>query len=315
EAELQRNTPTVAGLAWHTWFYWDGRKDSLWAQSLAPIEAPAEMNSSRMYVARLVGQSPSYRAFYENLFGSYPGILLQPGKLDHASPIGDAKRQNNWYRIPAGQRQLVNRVFTNAGKALGAYVRTLEHGASNFDNYVEQLERGNYRKANKILDARSRQGLKLFIDDKKTQCLRCHNGPLFTNFEFHNIGSGNFDGDSLDFGRLLGLPSVLQDEFNCLGPYSDAPSTGCIHLKFINRQPDESLQGAYKTPALRDVAKTAPYLHDGRYTSLKDVLQHYNDIANTKKINAMSELNPIDLSDDELLALESFLLNLTGSQK
>ncbi|NNC54312.1 MAG: hypothetical protein HKO07_01180, partial [Pseudomonadales bacterium] len=136
EALLSRNTPTVAGLAWHTWFYWDGRKDSLWSQALAPIEAPAEMNSSRLQVARLVGQNPAYRAFYQKLFGEYPEILLQPRTLAHASPIGDAERKNNWYRVPAGQRDLINRVFANTGKALGAYVRTLKYSASHFDRYV-----------------------------------------------------------------------------------------------------------------------------------------------------------------------------------
>ncbi|NNC55329.1 MAG: hypothetical protein HKO07_06385, partial [Pseudomonadales bacterium] len=301
---------TIAGLAWHTWYYWDGRKDSLWSQSLAPIEAAAEMNSSRWYVARLVGQTKAYRQHYEKLFGDYPKLLLQQQHLGHASPKGDAQGQKNWHRLPVGQRDLVNKVFSNVGKSLGAYVRTLEYSASKFDRFAEQLSNGNYRGANKILDERSREGLRLFIDDSKTQCLRCHNGPLFSNFEFHNIGSGNFEGELLDFGRLLGLSSVLIDEFNCLGPYSDAPSDGCVHLKFVNRQPDGSIKGAFKTPSLRDVSRTAPYFHDGRYITLAQVLRHYNDSANSKTENTISELNRIELSEAELQALESFLVSL-----
>jgi len=65
-------------------------------------------------------------------------------------------------------------------------------------------------------------GIKLFINPQKTPCLQCHNGPLQTNNDFHNIGTGNFSGDHLDFGRILGLQAVLMDEFNCMGSYSDA---------------------------------------------------------------------------------------------
>lgn len=310
EALLSRNTPTVAGLAWHTWFYWDGRKDSLWSQSLAPLEAGAEMNTSRLQVARLVGESAVYRKQYETLFGTYPQVLLDATADMHASPTGDIERQNNWNRLPQALREQVNTIFTNVGKAIGAYVRTIEFSASDFDRYATALGKGEYRRANRLLDKQARRGLALFIDDKKTQCLRCHNGPLFSNFEFHNIGSGNFDGEHMDFGRMPGLQSVLMDEFNCQGPYSDAPPDGCDHLRFINRQPGEEMQGAYKTPTLRDVGGTAPYFHDGRYQTLREVLGHYADPSNTRAHNPLSELNAIELDEDELAALEAFLRSL-----
>lgn len=312
EAELTRNTPTLAGLAWHTWFYWDGRKDSLWSQALAPLEAGKEMNSSRLKITRHIGQNQAYRKSYEALFGAYPVNLLRATQSVHASPYGDSERQDNWYRIPPAYRETVNQVFSNTGKVLGAYLRTLNYGASSFDQYAALLAAGNNQAANRVLGAQARAGLALFISDEKTQCLRCHNGPLFTNFEFHNIGSGNLEGENLDFGRLLGVQAVLMDEFNCQGKFSDAPPDGCTHLKFLNRQIDESMQGAYKTPSLRNIAATAPYFHDGRYASLAEVLQHYNDAANTAGENPLSELNPIDLDSEERAALEAFLRSLAS---
>ena len=65
-----RNTPTIVASAWQNWFAWDGRKDSLWSQSLAPFEG--EMGSPRERVARLLFSDASYMSSYRNLFGTIP---------------------------------------------------------------------------------------------------------------------------------------------------------------------------------------------------------------------------------------------------
>ena len=115
-------------------------------------------------------------------------------------------------------------------------------------------------------------GAKLFIDQEKTQCLQCHNGPMLTNGGFHNIGSGVFSGPNMDYGRVFGLQSVLMDEFNCLGKYSDAAPSECTDLKYLSRDKHQGLQGAFKVPTLRFLDKTGPYFHDGRFDQLKDVM-------------------------------------------
>ena len=114
------------------------------------------------------------------------------------------------------------------------------------------------------------RGLKLFIDPSKTHCMRCHNGPYFSSFGFHNVGSGvNPDSESRDFGRLFGLKSARVDEFNCIGSYSDLDADACRDLTYATE--GHADDGAFKVPGLRDVALTAPYFHDGRFETLLEL--------------------------------------------
>jgi cytochrome c peroxidase len=64
----------IAGAAYSPWLFWDGRKDSLWAQALGPLEIPVEHGGSRTQYAHLIDQS--YRAAYEALFGPLPNLLV-----------------------------------------------------------------------------------------------------------------------------------------------------------------------------------------------------------------------------------------------
>ena len=73
--------------------------------------------------------------------------------------------------------------------------------------------------AEKLLTEDERAGFSLFLDREPTHCLRCHNGPWFTNGGFNNVGTGQFTGEQLDFGRVYEFRSALMDEFNCLDHY------------------------------------------------------------------------------------------------
>jgi cytochrome c peroxidase len=300
-----RNTPTLIATAWSRWFYWDGRRDSLWAQALVPFEAADEMGSSRLAVVRKVGQQAEYRQLYQALFGSFPDALLDASLPKNAGPLGDRDTQNQWYRLSANTQLAINQVYSHLGKAIAAYERTLLPQASRFDVYADQLLSGQPIIA--PLSNNEIAGLKLFIDANQTQCLQCHNGPLLTNGDFHNIGSGNFTGGTLDFGRSLGLQAVLMDEFNCLGRFSDAPPDACKPVRFLNKSAHAPLQGAYKTPTLRQVKDTAPYFHDGRFKGLLDVMRYYNQPPNN---NGPHELKPLNLTDQQLLDLVAFINTL-----
>ena len=81
-----RHTPSLVGLAYSPWFYWDGRKDSQWAQALAPIEAGHEHNLDRLQVVRLIAEDPLYKSQYEALFQPLPALPAAPRA---ASPLGD----------------------------------------------------------------------------------------------------------------------------------------------------------------------------------------------------------------------------------
>jgi cytochrome c peroxidase len=258
--QTSRNAPTLIGAAYSPWQYWDGRRDSLWAQALAPLEARAEMGSTRLEVVRFVTTDPEYREAYADLFGPAPDFTDASRFPASASPYGDKEARAAWSRLPAEARQQVNRAFSNVGKAIAAYERLLVPGASHFDRYVEQLLDGEEDPAALSPDAIA--GLRLFIDPARSQCLRCHNGPLLTNHAFHDIATNRFSRIP-DLGRFVGVQSLLLDEFNCLGPYSDAPESACRELKFLNRREIGEKAGAFKTPTLRGVGRTAPYLHDG----------------------------------------------------
>lgn len=297
-----RNTQSILGVAHATWFYWDGRKDSLWAQALVPFEAADEMASSRVEVLRMIGNDPDYLKQYTHIFGPFPKELLSQTIPEKAGPWGDAMTRNNWFRIPSKIQKIINATYANIGKAIAAFEQTIPLPETKFDQYVSTLLRGDEAKANQLLTKNELAGMKLFINEEKTHCTRCHHGPLLTNQDFHNIGTGNFTGLHLDFGRYLGIQAVVQDEFNCLGQFSDAQPEDCSALRFLQKQVHGDMQGAYKTPSLRYLNKTAPYFHDGRHNTLNQVLAHYLSPQHNG-----SELPPITLTETEQAQLVAFL--------
>ena len=303
-----RNTPTLTGTAWNTWFYWDGRRDSLWAQALIPFEAENEMGSDRLTIVRRVAQDADLRAHYEAVFGELPAFDDIP--FDAASPLANAALRDTWYRLNRSQQQRINAVFANVGKAIGAWERTLHFKPTLFDAYVDSLDSDGETPESPPLPDAVKAGARLYMDAERTQCLQCHNGPTFSNGGFHNIGTGNFDGDQLDFGRVFGLQAVLLDEFNCVGPYSDADPADCTALRFLNTGHHIPLEGAFKTPSLRGVAHTAPYFHDGSGDSLEHVMAHYNEPPDKAAVGE-HELQTLSLSEIELEQLVAFMQALS----
>ncbi len=300
-----RNTLGLLGVAYHTWFYWDGRKDSLWAQALVPFEAPDEMGGTRLQVLRVIANDDDYRQQYQQLFGSLPPVVFATTVATIASPWGGSEAKSAWYRIDPNSRRSINAAYANVGKAVAAYQRQLALPRTRFDHFARTLSEQSETKANALLSRAELAGLKLFLDQNKTHCLRCHNGPLFSNYDFHNIGTGELQGDVLDFGRYLGIQAVVQDAFNCLGDYSDAQPDECHALNFLPQQIHDGMRGAYKTPTLRYLNKTGPYLHDGRAKSLNQVLASY-----LLEPSNGSELPALVLTEKEKNDLLAFLNTL-----
>ena len=149
--------------------------------------------------------------------------------------------------------------------------------------------------------------MKLFIG--KARCSQCHNGPLFTNNEFHNTGVPAVASLPEDLGRFAGSKAVLGDEFNCRSRWSDAPANACTELEVMPVASHEQ-ERAFKVPSLRDVAERAPYMHAGQLNTLGDVLTHYNQAPQAPK--GHSELEPLKLGPRELRQLETFLRTLSG---
>jgi len=300
-----RNTPSLAGISYSPWFYWDGRKDSQWAQALAPIEAGHEHNFSRVQVAQLIANDSSYKSQYEALFGE---LIDVDGVPSSATPLGTPDQQTQWSSLTTESQTNISRLFSNVGKVLAAYQRQILPGISRFDAYAQSLAADTDAGSNpsNVLNGTEIAGLRLFID--KGQCVSCHNGPLFTNHEFHNTGILSVAGQLPAMGRYDGIRTAQQDPFNCVGEFSDASSTQCSELRFARTAND--LVSAHKTPTLRNVSLTAPYMHGGQIASLRAVLQHYNSAP--VSMLSHNEAKPLGLRTVELRQLEAFLLTLTA---
>ena len=306
-----RRTMPIAGVAHGAWFFWDGRKDSLWSQALGPLEDAVEHGSNRTRIARLIGAN--HRAGYEAVFGPLPDLSGLP---TDAGPLGDAQERAAWQAMPTARRHEVNRVFANLGKAVAAYERTLMPAESRFDRYARAVVAGDAA-GQQVLSAQELSGLRLFLG--KGQCATCHNGPLLTDQHFHNTGLPQRDAARPDGGRASATARVSSDEFNCLGPFSDAPKQACEELRFMVSD-DPALEGAFKTPGLRNVALRAPYMHAGQFANLDEVVAHY--ARSPKAVVGHSELahegtghaerKPIRLSGAEARDLVAFLKTLDG---
>ncbi|MCY4420776.1 MAG: cytochrome-c peroxidase [Gammaproteobacteria bacterium] len=300
-----RNTMSIVGMAYSPWLFWDGRKDSLWAQALSPLENPLEHGSSRMQLVHLVAQDKIYREQYENLFGSMDSFSDPVRFPAAAGPVDNKGLNGSWQSMSSDDQAAVTEVFTNIGKALAAYERMLLPAAARFDHYVEALVTGN-QETREILSQNERAGLKLFIG--KAQCINCHNGPLFTNHEFHNTAVLSSPGSLPSKGRINAVQSVLEDPFNCLGDFTGINPGECTELRFIRT--GENLVGAHKTPSLRNIEDTAPYMHAGQLATLEEVIDHYNRAP--AAMVGHNEARELSLGRKEKKQLEAFLHTLTG---
>lgn len=267
-----RRTMPIVGMAYQKWFFWDGRADSLWSQILGPLVNPVEHGIDRQQVQQLV--SRHYSQPYQQVFG------------------GKATSQS------------ATHVFVNTGKALAAHVRTLRPKKTRFDSYADALRSdGN---GDNILTAAETRGLRLFVG--KAKCVNCHNGPMFTNGEFHH--SGTPDIGEPDPGRGAAFQELEAAEFGFFGKWSDAdPDVDGDHIRFLDRDAHK-YDGTFKTPSLRGVAERPPYMHNGTFTALAQVLNSYRAVSGSMLAD---EVFHGDLTDRDLTDLEEFLGTLSSN--
>jgi cytochrome c peroxidase len=303
-----RKTMSIVGTAYGSWFFWDGRKDSQWSQALGPTESPVEHGGNRGQYAHILYEDTAYRSEYEAVFGPFPDISDTTRFPESAGPVEDAEAKAAWENMAAADQELINRIFVNMGKAIAAYERKIMPGPARFDSYLEAILAGDDARARTIFTDSEANGLQLFIG--KAQCINCHNGPLLTNNSFHNTGVPQRSDNIMDLdpGRVQGVSDAMSDPFNCLGSYSDAGPDGCPHVRFARTEGME-LYVAFKTPTLRNVADTAPYMHAGQFASLPEVLNHYNLAV---PFRGHSELAALSLSAPEIQDLLAFLQTLSA---
>lgn len=278
--QTPRNAPTLLNAGFRNWFYWDGRKDTLWSHAIFPLLNSIEMHAEPQQV-KTVMQS-SYAAPYQALFGVAPSS--EPD---------------------------VQRVMANFGKAIEAYLRTLVQVNAPFDDdlqrFVAVAQQGSAEKDPAYL------GLKTFI--RTGRCVICHKGPMLSDGAFHNLGVR--EEGPVDHGRRDGIDMVRADPFNGAGAYSDDAASGQARLAALATLPPADIDGAFKTPSLRNVALTAPYMHNGIYASLAEVVDFYDrggDPIGTFAGTRAVTLTKIGLTGAEKQALVDLLTSLTGRE-
>ena len=229
-----RNTPSLLNIRLQHWFGWDGANDSLWSQSIRPMLDVREMRSDAAHVAQAMRDDETLKRLYALAFG-------------HAPPADNET------------------ALVDAGKALAAYQETLTSDRTPFDAFRDALVRGDGAAAQRY-PVTAQRGLRLFIG--RGQCIACHAGPNFSDGEFHRspIVSKLHDGTN-DSGRVLGLEKLLASPYARNSRFNDEIDAA----RKPASQPAQA--GAFRTPGLREVSTTAPYMHDGSIANLCEALQ------------------------------------------
>ena len=331
------NSQQTLNAGFWTLMYWNGRNDSVWSQIVAVTESFVSMASNRLKVAwRLY---TVYRAEYDAVFPEYPlpfdaadasarfPLQGRPGAHegcqagDPTEPFGDA-----FDCMTTADQHTITRIYVNFAKAIAAYEHRLVSKNALFDRFVAAGPKSD------LLTPEQKRGAQLFVS--KANCIDCHNTPLFSDNGFHNIGIAQ-QGDAvpteidcpeagvcdcvkgkncLPWGSWDGLTKLQANGFRRTSEWSDDPSDTSREA-FYDLTIDDRYKGAWRTPSLRDVELTAPYMHNGVYATLEDVLWHYAQggaIAGPTVGQKSVHIAPLHLTDGEQRAIIAFLRSLTG---
>lgn len=157
-------------------------------------------------------------------------------------------------------------------RAIAAFERTIVSRNSPFDRWLAGDK--------KAMSPSQLRGLAIFNDPNKGNCAVCHSAPNFTDNGFHNLGLASFGGEKPDMGRFEQKKVAL-------------------------------MKGAFKTPTLRDVERTAPYFHDGSAKTLMDVVEHYAR-GGAVRTNLSPNIKPLPLTQQDKEDLVAFMKALTS---
>lgn len=290
---VPRNTPTLLNAAWDRWFFWDGRADSLWSQPLFALENPSEMGTTRLAIAHTVHDG--FAGEYTALFGALPDMSAWPAQ----GKPGDAA----FDRLGAADREAVNRIAANVGKALEAYLRRVAAGPSPLDAYL-----GGDTQA---IDASAQRGLGVFV---RVGCIQCHSGKNLTDDSFHNLGVPNPADVAPDTGRAAGLVILAANPFNASGSYYDGDPGSLRNDDSAADAP--ALTGAFKTPSLRNLEFSAPYGHNGVFTSLEEAVDFHLQGGAPPAVGTLDGLlQPTALTAADRADLLAFLHTMQGTYR
>jgi len=268
---VRRNSPTLYNVAYFQTLFHDSRETTLEQQVWGPLLAHNEMAN--------------------------PSIGYVIAKISNSAEYGKLFKQA-FGKAPG---------METIGMAIAAYERTLNSANSPFDRWY-------YGHDKKALDDKAQRGFKLF--NGKAGCSACHSigkdYALFTDNGTHNTGIGYRDAMSDSGGgirRVQVAPGVYVDVENTLIDTVSETKANDLGRYEVTQNPQDRWK--YKTPTLRNIGLTAPYMHNGSLATLQDVLEFYNrgGIANE---NLDPLIKPLNLSPQEMDELKAFLMALTG---
>jgi cytochrome c peroxidase len=283
----------------------DGFSDSEWFDAQSEPEGAPVQNGSRLQLIHLIADH--YSAEYNAAFGAdwpLPDISDLSRFPATGSPFTDV---DNWNGMAPADQEVINRALANYGKAMEAFLRTLVSRNAPFDQYVA----GNKN----AISNDAKRGLKLFTG--KAGCIHCHNGPLFSDDDFHTIGlkidtTLSPHADPTEVGRVFNQGFIcdsVDSEFNVNGPYSDDSNTTRLAGFCDANIP----AGLWRTKTLRQVAETGPYMRDGQFATLDDVIDFYDRGGDPNgTFFGTKEIQPLHLGVGEKRQLKAFLKSLTG---
>lgn len=274
-----RSAPTVLNAAFNQSQFWDGREPDLEGQSKQPLINPVEQGLPNHEPILEITRTDPY---YSAAFQSVLGVSGKKITIDHVA------------------------------EAIASFERTLVAGNSSFDRYYFKGQ------ADAMTNAQVR-GFQLFIGQGR--CVSCHtieqDHAIFTDSRFHNIG--------------IGINHIQQDIPRLAQAFLEAKNKGSeIDVMVLTDKKSSELGrfavtdelsqiGAFKTPTLRNVDLTAPYMHDGSLKTLKEVMVHYNNGGVDKAGEQVNDflsggIRPLNLSDPQLDDLVAFMKALTSSR-
>jgi cytochrome c peroxidase len=271
-----RNSPTVINSAYYTSQFWDGRRLSLEEQAKDPFLNPVEHG---------LGEKHGFHDFILNVIRKDKGYVEEFERVFGVKP----------------EQITIDHVV----KAIASFERTVISGDSPFDRYA-------YGGDKTALSESAIRGLELYKG--KARCQECHaiseNYAIFTDNKFHNLGVG--------FKKIQPRLREMVREFNMAkqqGRELDKSVLTDAEVSELGRfvvTLKTSDIGAFKTPTLRNIAVTGPYMHDGSMKTLEEVMDLYNK--GGEKNPFLGSVRVLNLTDQEIKDIIEFMKSLTSPE-
>ncbi len=268
-----RNTPTVINAVYYTSQFWDGRRATLEEQVKDPLLNPVEHGLTSH---DQVVEIVRKDPDYQRQFKEVFGVEASSITIDHVA------------------------------KAIAAFERTVISGNSPFDRYL-------YGGDQNAISEAAKRGFEVFKG--KGRCQSCHTigerYAIFTDNKFHNLGVG-FDKIAPRLREIVNRYRQMKQAGGSL----DEAVLSKVEISELGRFAvtlNLSDLGAFKTPTLRNVAVTAPYMHDGSLKTLEEVIELYNQ-GGEKNPFLASGIRPLNLTEQEKADLVEFLKSLTSPE-